>query len=135
MLPAQRRITVLVVEDDAALRTFYRSALMLDGYAVVTAADGIEALWRIEGDAPAAVVLDLGLPKLSGRDVRREIGAHAATQDIPIVVVTGDTRNLDPTEFDCVLRKPITPEALIEAVRQCIERAASRVKERSHIEH
>jgi DNA-binding response OmpR family regulator len=111
---------VLVVEDDAALRTFYRSSLMLAGFDVITAENGVDALHRIEGDQPSLVVLDLGLPLLSGRDVRRELAAHLATKDIPVVVVTGDPDDLDPTEFPCVLRKPVTPESLIEAVENCL---------------
>src|SRR5688572_16529808 len=93
---------------------------MIAGYDVVTAADGVEALRRIEGDQPSVVVLDLGLPLLSGRDVRRELAAHLATKDIPVVVVTGDPDDLDPTEFPCVLRKPVTADSLIEVVENCL---------------
>ena len=67
-----RRGTILVVEDDPALRTFYRSALMIAGYTVVSAEDGIDALRRLdEGLTPDLVVLDVALPRLSGRDVQR----------------------------------------------------------------
>jgi CheY-like chemotaxis protein len=48
------------------------------------------------------------------------MAAHAATNDIPIVVVTGDTRPIDTSAFACVLRKPVTAHALIEAVRNCL---------------
>jgi FixJ family two-component response regulator len=51
------------------------------------------------------VVLDLGLPRLSGRDVRRELASHLVTDKIPIVVVTGETGEVDPYEFPCVLSK------------------------------
>jgi CheY-like chemotaxis protein len=113
--------TVLVVEDDTALRTFYRSALMLGGFTVVAAEDGVEALQRIESNMPDLVVLDLGLPRLSGRDVRRELAAHIVTANIPIVVVTGATSDVDPAEFTCVLRKPVTADALIDAVENCLK--------------
>ena len=75
-----RATVVLVVEDDPALRTFYKGALTLAGYVVVTASDGVEALQRIEGHTPAGIVLDLGLPLLSGHDVRQELAAHPETQ-------------------------------------------------------
>jgi CheY-like chemotaxis protein len=119
------RTTVLVVEDEPALRTFYRSALMLAGFRVVTAEDGIDALQKVEGYRPAAVVLDLGLPRMSGRDVSRELLAHHGLRDVPVVVVTGsDTSDLDEGQFACVLRKPVTPEALIRAVEECIRRGS-----------
>jgi len=119
--PARRKATVLIVEDDAALRVFYKSVLTLEGYAVVTAEDGLDALQRIEEQRVGAVILDLGLPRLRGEDVGREIAAHDAMRDIPVIVVTGsDTANLNPDDFACVLTKPITAEALVRAVRNCL---------------
>ena len=111
---------MLVIEDDAALRVLYRTALLLEGYAVITAADGVDGLHHIQQNAPAAVVLDLGLPRLSGHDVRREIAAHADTAHIPIIVVTGESTTVDPADFSCVLRKPFDVEDLVDAVRKCL---------------
>ena len=113
--------TVLVVEDDRALRTFYRSALMIAGYSVVTAEDGIEALQTFEGYQPAAVVLDLGLPRMSGHDVTAELLANEKLRHIPIVIVTGgDVSEVDQKKFACVLRKPVTAESLIAAIQNCL---------------
>lgn len=66
---------VLVGENDASLRELYRSALRAAGYAVVAVEDGIDALRRVERARPEAVVLDLDLPRLSGRDVQKELKA------------------------------------------------------------
>ncbi len=91
---------------------------MLEGYSVVIAEDGLDALKRIDEQAVAAVVLDLGLPRLRGEDVGREI---AATREIPVIVVTGgDVSNINPDDFACVLTKPIRAEALVRAVRNCL---------------
>lgn len=112
---------VLVVEDDPPLRELYRSALRAAGYAVVAVEDGIDALRRVERGRPEAVILDLGLPRLSGRDVQRELKSSPDTQHIPIVVVSGtDTSDLDPEDFACVLNKPISADALILAVQDCL---------------
>lgn len=114
---------VLVVEDDPPLREFYRSALRQAGYTVLTAEDGLAALRCIENRPPAAVVLDLVLPRLSGRDVYRELQAQPSTRDIPIVVVSGhDTSDLNEADFACVLRKPLDPDTLVGAVQQCVTR-------------
>ena len=115
------RTMVLVVEDDPTLSSFYRSALQIAGYAVATADDGFSALRQIDDVVPAALVLDLGLPRLSGFDVGREMAAHLPF--VPIVVVTGSTDAIDPADFACVLRKPITATALIEAVEKCLQQA------------
>lgn len=112
---------ILVVEDDPGLRDLYRSALRSSGYAVVAVEDGIDALRRVERGRPDAVILDLGLPRLNGRDVQRELKSSPDTRDIPIVVVSGtDTSDLDPADFACVMHKPINADALIRAVQKCV---------------
>jgi CheY-like chemotaxis protein len=111
---------ILVVEDDHALRDLYRSTLRAAGYAVIGVEDGQDALRTVEVGKPWAVVLDLALPRLSGRDVSKELRANPDTRHIPILVVSGnDTSDLDPSQFACVLKKPIDPDALIDAVEQC----------------
>ena len=115
---------MLVVEDDPELRALYRAALQLEGFVVLSAADGVEALRLIQESPPGALVLDLALPMLDGRDVQREIASHADTRDIPIVIVTGtEADDLNPDSFACILRKPIDTDALVSAVRRCLEKA------------
>ena len=117
--------TILVVEDDAALRELYRTALVSAGYSVVAVEDGIDALRRVEREAPQAVVLDMALPRLGGRDVQRELKARPDTSSIPIVVVSGtDVSDLKESEYASVLKKPIHPEAVVYAVDKCVKRAS-----------
>jgi DNA-binding response OmpR family regulator len=116
--------TVLIVEDDAALRRMYRTALMLDHYDVVEADDGMAALHFLDHRAPDIVVLDLMLPTMSGLVVQQEIAAHAHTRNIPIVIVTGSDLSLDHVDVPCVLRKPVAPDALVNAVRSCLASGA-----------
>jgi DNA-binding response OmpR family regulator len=113
---------VLVVEDDPSLRALYQKVLTLEGYLVLTAADGVEALRRADGHPIDAVILDLALPPLGGRDVKRKFAAHAGMRDVPVIVVTGAIPpDVDPEEFDCVLHKPVSIDALTRAVRECLE--------------
>ena len=85
--------TILIVEDDAALRRLFRTALSVSGFDVREVGDGYTALHVIEQDPPDGIVLDLGLPIVSERSY-----PHAA----------------------CVLRKPITPQRLVNTVRACL---------------
>jgi len=119
-----RQRVILVVEDDAELRRLFRVSLTLEGFDVEEAGDGLEALRRIAEHPPDVVVLDLGLPSLSGVAVQQEIAANAYTRRIPIVVVTGSTKNLDYLNVACILRKPITPDELVAAVRLCLRAGA-----------
>jgi DNA-binding response OmpR family regulator len=121
---APPKATILIVEDDPGLRAFFRMILTLEGYAVVMALDGVDALQRFEEQELGAVILDLGLPRLRGEDVGHEIASRRATRAVPIIVVTGsDTRHLNPDLFTCVLKKPITAEELITAVKNCLRNA------------
>ena len=118
-------MSVLIVEDDPELRALYRALLQMEGFTVVAVEDGIDALRHIEVDPPDAVVLDLGLPRLGGRDVHREIAGRTEMRGIPIVIVTGEPiDDLDPKDFACILRKPLDPQSLINAVRDCLRNAA-----------
>ena len=130
MLPGTSpRTIILVVEDDLQLRTIYRAALMQEGYAVVAVEDGIDALRRVEQVLPSAVVLDMALPRLGGREVQKELKARLDTSHIPIIVVSGtDTRDLNPRDFDCVLRKPVSPDKLVEAVENCLAKTRGRAR-------
>ena len=114
---------MLVVEDDSSLRELYRSALISAGYSVVAVEDGVDALRRVERDAPQAVVLDMALPRMNGRDVQRELSSRAETSSIPIVVVSGsDISDLNEADFASILRKPIHAEAVVYAVDRCLRR-------------
>lgn len=115
---------MLIVEDDDDLRRMFRTALTLAGLAVEEAADGAGALYRIQHEPPDLVVLDLGLPTVSGLIVHQEIAAHAHTASIPVVIVTGSTMNLDHVDVNCVLRKPVNPESLVSVVRKCLHSGA-----------
>jgi putative two-component system response regulator len=121
-MPRRRSDTVLIVEDDLATRDMYRHAMMIAGYRVITVGDGIDALNIMEHERPAAVILDLRLPRLGGLDVYREIRAQPSTQGIPVIIVTGsDARELEATALRHFLRKPIQPDRLIETVERAIQ--------------
>jgi DNA-binding response OmpR family regulator len=111
------------VEDDPDLRNLYRLVLRQAGYAVIDVEDGVAALRALEATRPAAVVLDLALPGLDGRDLHREMKAHQQTRDIPVIVVSGhDTSDLQESEFACIFKKPLNPDTLLSAIEDCIRR-------------
>lgn len=116
--------TILIVEDDADLRRMWKHTLAMEGYEVLEAGDGIDALSWIEQRTPELVILDLGLPRLGGLSVQQEIAARAHTRHIPVVIVTGSTEDLAQLSVPCVLRKPVSPEELLKVVRTCLASGA-----------
>ena len=107
------RKRILIVDDDADLRRYFRMALQLAGFEIQEASDALVALNLIQQDPPDLVVLDLNLPTISGRAVHEELTATTATRHIPIVVVTGSTEVHD---FPCVLPKAQQRHAETNAV-------------------
>lgn len=86
---------VLVVEDSDAIRTAFTILLEECGYAVTAAATGADALRLAAERPPALVLLDLGLPDISGLDVLRQLKADAATRAVPVVALTGRADDAD----------------------------------------
>ncbi len=119
-MPAER---ILIVEDDVDLRTLYRMALRAAGFQVTQASDGLTALRAVQADQPDLVVLDLGLPLISGFDVQREI-KQIHVGHIPVVIVTAlppeRTRGLKVAH---ILHKPVLPDALVRTVCDCLASA------------
>jgi CheY-like chemotaxis protein len=116
----QPRTTILVVEDSVDLRHLFVTVLSRQGFQVLEARDGFEALSILAAQTPDLVMLDLGLPVISGREVRELVAANAGTRNIPVVVVTGDDDALTDLKGDCVLRKPVMPDQLVSTVRRCL---------------
>ena len=119
------RRTLLVVEDDDELRRMYHTTLALAGFEVSEAANGMEALRRLDGWAPPdLILLDLMMPGISGHAVAQEVAAQAHLRHIPVMIVTGSAENVDYLDVACVMRKPVTADGLIDAVNRCLGSAA-----------
>jgi DNA-binding response OmpR family regulator len=84
--------TILVVEDEPTLRETLAYQLEQEGYRIVTAADGREALERFRSEGPDLVLLDLMLPELSGVEVTRILRAES---DVPIIMLTARDSEID----------------------------------------
>ncbi|HYT65574.1 MAG TPA: response regulator [Vicinamibacterales bacterium] len=122
-----RRVRILIVEDDTDLRRLFRAVLSIAGFDVDEAADGPEALRVIDSKPPALVTLDLQLPTLDGVSVQQELAARARTCHIPIIIVTGSSIEVEGSNVSCVLRKPVSPDRLLHAVRQCLLRRSGSI--------
>src|SRR5207247_3081414 len=111
---------VLVVDDDRDVREAIGELLETEGFDVVEAANGLEALLQVKRSRPAAVVLDLMMPRLGGLDAIKRI--RAFDRAIKIVVVTGSpdpelARQARALGAVAVLAKPIALPSLLEALR------------------
>jgi CheY-like chemotaxis protein len=81
---------VLVVEDDPHIRAALEAGLAFAGYAVEAAADGGQALQRMEVRKPAVILLDLGLPTMSGAALAEELDRRGLRPEIPIILISAE---------------------------------------------
>ena len=119
---------VLVVEDDAEITDVLRRSLRNEGYEVRTAGDGIEALDQAQAFVPDLVVLDLGLPRLDGTEVCRQLRAEG---DVPILVLTARAETDDRVDgldsgADDYLVKPFERRELLARIRALLRRRPPR---------
>lgn len=119
--------TILVVDDEANIRDLARLYLEKDGYKVVIAQDGTQALTRFKEVAPTLMVLDLMLPEVDGWEVCRRVRAES---NIPILMLTARDDDIDKIVglemgADDYLTKPFNPRELVARVRAILRRVAS----------
>jgi DNA-binding response OmpR family regulator len=117
--------TILVVEDETTLRETLVDALEVEGFRVVAAADGRQALARFRADRPDLVLLDLMLPELSGIEVCRIIRAESG---VPIVMLTAKDSELDKVVglelgADDYVTKPFSLRELSARIRALFRRS------------
>ena len=79
---------VLVVDDSITVRRVTQRLLVREGYRVALAADGLQALERLQEERPAVVLSDIEMPRMDGFDLARNIRADAKLQDLPIIMIT-----------------------------------------------
>lgn len=120
--------TVLVVEDERKLRDLLRSYLERDGFSVLSAGTGAEALTLAADAKPDLVILDLGLPDIGGEAVATEL---RESSDVPIVILTARAEEADRIRglqlgADDYVTKPFSPRELLLRVRAVLRRAAGR---------
>jgi DNA-binding response OmpR family regulator len=121
---------ILVVEDDRAVQKALKRLFEAEGFSVEIQADGRSALQAFHALRPAAMILDLRLPLVSGRDVCREVKQHAP--DLPILVLSAASDVSDKVLLlelgaDDYVTKPFSPRELLARVRAALRRAVRTV--------
>lgn len=117
---------VLIVDDDPAIRRICSTWLSLDGYEVLEAADGREALDLALTEGPALVLLDLTMPVLDGFGVVEGLRADERTRDVPLVVLTAEAEpdvleRVQEVGVAGLFSKPFHPGLVAEFVRAVID--------------
>ncbi len=117
--------SILVVEDDNTLRELLAYNLRKEGYSVLTAADGAEALEKCRGNKPLLIILDIMLPVMSGTEVCRIIRGES---QVPIIMLTAKAEEVDRVVgfelgADDYVTKPFSIRELLSRIRAVLRRS------------
>ena len=121
------KATILLVEDEELLRAGVQEVLEIQGYKVITAPDGEQALACLAAQTIDLIITDLVMPKMDGVDFVKQL--RTIKPDLPVIVVSGSTRNImqrygiDSIQVpgaNASLPKPFKSVDLIEQVRQLL---------------
>lgn len=124
--------TILIVEDEADIADLVKYHLEREGLRARTVPDGKHALELIVRDHPELIILDLMLPGMDGLELCRRLRAQAATQGIPIIMLTARAEEVDrivglELGADDYVPKPFSPRELVARVKAVLRRSASPV--------
>jgi CheY-like chemotaxis protein len=122
---------VLLVEDDAWIRTFLRDVLTDEGYAVIEAADGRTGLRLAFEENPDVVLLDLAMPEFTGMDVLHGLKHLPRTRAIPVLILSAYGAVLGASDLASVagvLAKPTDVPTLLTALRNAVDSGKSRAR-------
>jgi DNA-binding response OmpR family regulator len=129
-MPEISKKKILVVDDEADIRSFLSAALLEAGFDVMTAEDGDVALEKIKKQIPDLISLDLVMPHKSGAKLYHELLKHREWSKIPVIIVTGhardqlgksDLKELTMSGPGIYLEKPVKPDNYIAAVKSILK--------------
>ena len=121
---------ILIVDDEVSIRLSLEEALTKDGYNVVTAESGAEALSLIKADNFDLVITDLNMPEMDGLELLGHIFKTPELSDTPVIVITsaGNTKQREKMiklGAIAILSKPITPTDISDAVGSILSKGES----------
>ena len=121
---------ILVVDDEVYIVHILDFSLRMEGYEVVTALDGEQALEKARAEKPDLIVLDIMMPKLYGYETCKILKAEPETKDIPVILLSAKGRNVDQkigfeVGADDYITKPFSPRKLVERINAILGQSSS----------
>ncbi|QAR32460.1 response regulator [Geovibrio thiophilus] len=116
---------ILSVDDSASIRQMVKFTLTKEGYEVIEASDGVDALAKITGKKVDMVVTDLNMPNMDGITLIKELRKQAAYKFIPIIMLTTESQDSKKLEGKAAgatgwIVKPFKPEQLLGVVKKVL---------------
>ena len=121
---------ILVVDDEIYIVHILDFSLGMEGYQVLTALDGEQALEKARAEHPDLIVLDIMMPKLDGYETCKALKSDANTRNIPVILLSAKGRNVDQkvgfeVGADDYITKPFSPRKLVERINAILGQSTS----------
>jgi CheY-like chemotaxis protein len=113
---------IVIVEDEKDIRAILRHAIeLIKGWSVLEAADGAAGLELIQRELPDAILLDVMMPKIDGRELFRRLRQNESTQSIPVIFITASLQRHEIQSLEelcpvAILAKPFDPIAIVRTI-------------------
>ena len=123
---AERYLLFMVVDDSVTVRKVTSRLLEREGYDVITAKDGVDAITLLQDQQPDIMLLDIEMPRMDGFEVAKRVRSSQYQQALPIIMITsrmGDKHRLRGLEAgaNLYMGKPYQEEALLESIRSLVK--------------
>lgn len=118
---------VLIVDDDENIGVIFQTALQKSGFETVLSANGQGGIDKARSEKPDLVLLDQVLPDISGNEVLKTLKADAATQNIPVLILSNFSQEtlvkeaIDNGAMDYVFKYQVEPQDLVSKVKQALK--------------
>ena len=121
---------ILVVDDEIYIVHILDFSLGMEGYEVVTALDGEQAVEKARAEKPDLIVLDIMMPKLDGYETCKILKGDSDTREIPVILLSAKGRNVDQkigfeVGADDYITKPFSPRKLVERINAILGQDSS----------
>ena len=122
----EKKIKVLLIEDEKEVAELYKLKLTLDGYEVITAENGQEGLDKANSYRPELIFLDIKMPEMDGFEVLKKLRAAARTKDIPVVILSNfDEQDLIEKGLtlganEYLIKSQFTPEDISNKIKSWV---------------
>lgn len=117
---------ILLVDDDLTLREMYQERLKAEGFDIVQASNGDEAIKKANEVKPNIILLDIMMPKINGFDVLKDLKANPELKDIPVIVLTALIQDVDRVQgkklgaADYIVKSETMPGEVIEKIHRAM---------------
>ena len=117
---------ILLVDDDLTLREMYEERFKAEGFDIIQASNGEEAIKKAKENKPNVILLDIMMPKINGFDVLKELKADPDLKEIPVIVLTALIQDVDRVQgkklgaVDYIVKSETMPGEVIAKIQNAI---------------